>query len=109
MDHVARVHQVWRPTLVWMSKTEEPLTKNRLRNETMGPYNENAVDMALKVGADDYRLDAQDALQETSPARRRSMRNRKWVCSLAPIIQRWYRGPPRLSQVQQTARALNTS
>ena len=23
MDHIARVHQVWRPTLVWMSKTEE--------------------------------------------------------------------------------------
>ena len=40
MDHMARVHQVWRPTLRWMAKTEEPLTMNRLRNETMGPYNE---------------------------------------------------------------------
>ena len=49
MDHMARAHQVWRPTLVWKSKTEEPLTMNRLRNETMGPYNENGGDLALKL------------------------------------------------------------
>ena len=49
MGHMARVHQIWRPTLVWMSKTEDPLTANRLRNETMGPYNENAGDLALKL------------------------------------------------------------
>ena len=49
MDHMARVHQVWRPTLVWMSKTEEPLTMHRLRNDTIGSYNENAGDLALKL------------------------------------------------------------
>ena len=49
MDHMARVHQVWRPTLVWMSKTDEPLTMHRLRIETMGLYNENAGDLALKL------------------------------------------------------------
>ena len=48
MDHMARVHQVLRPTLVRMSKTEEPLTMHRLRNDTIGPYNENAGDLALK-------------------------------------------------------------
>ena len=49
MDHMARVHQVWRPTLVWMSKTEEPLTMNPLRNDTIGLYRENAGDLALKL------------------------------------------------------------
>ena len=48
-DHMARVHQVWRPTLVWMSKTDEPLTMHHLRNETVGPYNENVGDLALKL------------------------------------------------------------
>ena len=48
MDHIARVRQVWRPTLLWMSKTKEPLTMHRLRNDTIGPYDENAGDVALK-------------------------------------------------------------
>ena len=45
MDHMARVHQVWRPTLLWMAKTEDPLT----RNKTMGPFNESAGDLSLKL------------------------------------------------------------
>ena len=49
MVHMARVHQVWRPTRVGMSKTDEPLTMHRLRNETMAPYNENDGDLALKL------------------------------------------------------------
>ena len=49
MDHMSRVHQVWRPTLLWMSRTEEPLTMDRLRNETMKPYNEHAGDLSLKL------------------------------------------------------------
>ena len=49
MDHMAHVHQVWRPTLVWMSKNEEPPTMHRLRDDTIGPYNENACDLALKL------------------------------------------------------------
>ena len=31
-----------------MSKTEDPRSVNRLRNETMGPYNKNAGDLSLK-------------------------------------------------------------
>ena len=49
MDHMARAHRVWRPTLVWMSKIEELLTMHRLRNYTIGPYNENAGDLTLKL------------------------------------------------------------
>ena len=48
VDHMARVHQVWRPKLIWMSKTEESLTLHRLCNEVTGSLNENAGDLSLK-------------------------------------------------------------
>ena len=49
MDHMARVHQVWRPTLIWMSKTEDTLTMDQLRNQSMGLFGENAGDVSLKL------------------------------------------------------------
>ena len=49
MDHMAKVHISWRYTLEWVSKTKANLSMNRLRADWLGPYTENAHDLAVKL------------------------------------------------------------
>ena len=49
MDHLAKVHPMWKPTLEWMGSTHEDLSFQRLRREVIGPYQESAVDLAVKL------------------------------------------------------------
>ena len=49
MDHMVKVHPEWKPALKWMAKTDESLSFTRLKGEWMGPYQENAVDLAVKL------------------------------------------------------------
>ena len=49
IDHMAKVHISWRYTLEWISKTQENLSMSRLRADWLGPYRENAHDLAVKL------------------------------------------------------------
>ena len=49
MDHLAKVHLAWRPTLEWVATSTDNLSMFRLRADTVGPYRENAADVASKL------------------------------------------------------------
>ena len=49
MDHMSRVHPEWRNTLQWLSETHENLTYQRLSNEVLGPFNEEACNLAKQL------------------------------------------------------------
>ena len=49
MDHLAKVHPEWKPSLKWISKTNESLSFTRLATEHMGPHQEHAIDLAVKL------------------------------------------------------------
>ena len=51
VDHMAKVHVMWRSTLNWMGRTNEDLSYDRLRTEAIGPFNENGVEIAQKLEA----------------------------------------------------------
>ena len=46
---MAKVHISWRYTLGWIPKTTENLSMSRLRTDWLGPYRENAQDLAVKL------------------------------------------------------------
>ena len=49
IDHMGKVHPTWRQTLNWMSSTEDPLDFASIRGRTLGPLNEDAADLAIKL------------------------------------------------------------
>ena len=49
VDHMSKVHPAWRNALEWFAATTEDLSFSRLFTETLGPYNESAVDLAVKL------------------------------------------------------------
>ena len=49
VDHMAMVHIGWRSTLHWFSNTREDLSWSRLNRESMGPNNESAAELAVKL------------------------------------------------------------
>ena len=48
-DHLAKVHPEWKPLLIWMGATEEPMEFQYLQGVTLGPFNEDAVDLSQKL------------------------------------------------------------
>ena len=48
-DHLGKVCSSWKPILEWISKTDEDLSFSRLKNEVLGPYNEPADELAVKL------------------------------------------------------------
>ena len=49
VDHMHKVHPVWRSTLEWCGRTDEPLNFARLNSEKLGPFNEHAGELAMKL------------------------------------------------------------
>lgn len=48
-DHMAKVHSAWRYVLGWMANTPSDLSMARLANDCLGPFRENAADLAVKL------------------------------------------------------------
>ena len=48
VDHMAKVHPAWRYALTWLSKTDADLSYETLANLNLGPFQENALDLAIK-------------------------------------------------------------
>ena len=48
MDHMAKVHPIWRPTLEYVAKTNDDLSFARLNQEHLGPFGEPAHELAIK-------------------------------------------------------------
>ena len=50
LDHMGKVHPAWKPTLRWMALpgNTQPLDFASLEGLTLGPNNENAIDLATK-------------------------------------------------------------
>ena len=48
-DHMAKIHMHWRAALRWVGSTEEDLGYQRLRRESVGPYNESVVELSNKL------------------------------------------------------------
>ena len=44
VDHMAKVHPAWRGALEWFATTTEDVSFSKLYTETLGPYNEPAVE-----------------------------------------------------------------
>lgn len=49
VDHMAKVHPHWRYLLEWVAPTNQDMGMTRLANEVLGPFNENARDLAIKL------------------------------------------------------------
>ena len=49
MDHMVLVHPEWKPFLRYMAVTDESLAFERIRNEWIGLYKENALDLSVKL------------------------------------------------------------
>ena len=49
VDHMAKVHPPWRYLLEWVALTNQDMGMTRLANEVLGPFNENARDLAIKL------------------------------------------------------------
>ena len=49
VDHMAKVHPHWRHVLEWMSVTKQDMSLSRLSNERLGPFDENARELAVKL------------------------------------------------------------
>ena len=47
--HMGKVCSAWKPILQWIAKTDEDLSFARLCKENLGPYNEPADDLAVKL------------------------------------------------------------
>ena len=47
-DHMHKVHPVWRQVLNWVAKTDEFIGFNRLNATLLGPFSEQASDLASK-------------------------------------------------------------
>ena len=48
VDHMTKVHSYWKCTLHWLSTTDGHLSYANLTGQTLGPFNEDAVDLAIK-------------------------------------------------------------
>ena len=48
IDHMTKVHSYWKYTLNWLAATDCVLSYANLRGQTLGPFNEDSVDLAIK-------------------------------------------------------------
>ena len=48
-DHMGKVCAAWKPILEWMAKTDDDLSFPQLSSQVLGPYNEPADDLAVKL------------------------------------------------------------
>ena len=48
IDHMTKVHSHWKYTLNWLATTDCVMSYANLRGHTLGPFNEDAVDLAIK-------------------------------------------------------------
>ena len=48
VDHMAKVHPHWRHVLEWLAVTKQEMNLSRLSTETLGPFDENARELAVK-------------------------------------------------------------
>ena len=49
IDHLSKVHTAWRYVLEWFAKPIDDVSMARLRQETLGPYHENAAELPEKL------------------------------------------------------------
>ncbi|MCH1582993.1 MAG: hypothetical protein L7S63_07745, partial [Flavobacteriales bacterium] len=48
IDHMGKVHPCWRQVLNWLAATDDPLDFPSIQHAVLGPFNENARDLAIK-------------------------------------------------------------